>query len=289
MPAPPVQPVYRFAPSPNGFLHKGHAYCALLNQSLALKTGGRLLLRIEDIDTARALPQYRQAMLEDLDWLGLTYETPVRQQSHHMEFYHAALHTLRERGLVYPCFCTRGMIARNLQHRPDWPRDPDGTLYYPGTCRILQADEAKLRMESGELPCWRLDMAAACFSIRQPLYWQEKTSPEPIEAKPYLWGDVILGRRDIGTSYHMAVVLDDALQGVTHIVRGQDLYASTHLHRLLQALLGLPAPFYHHHRLILDESGLKLSKTRQSPALKDLRASGMVIKKHFGALQFDLP
>ena len=275
MPA-PTQPVFRFAPSPNGYLHLGHARSALLNRDLAHASGGRLLLRIEDIDPVRSRLEFAAAIEEDLAWIGLQWETPVRVQSRHMADYAAALARLDKRGLIYPCICTRGEILRAANTRKDWPRDPDGAPHYTGACRALKPHERARRIAAGEPHALRLDMAKA-LADAPAFAWTETGgdgAAAAIAAKPALWGDVVLARRDVPASYHLAVVVDDALQGVTHVVRGQDLYAATHLHRLLQHLLGLPAPRYRHHPLILDEGGAKLAKSRLSKPLRQLRAEG---------------
>jgi glutamyl-Q tRNA(Asp) synthetase len=263
-------PVFRFAPSPNGYLHLGHALSALLNAELAAKAGGRLLLRIEDIDRARCRPDYEQAIYEDLAWLGVTWEQPVRRQSEHLADYRAALDKLAEQGLVYPSFDSRAEIAAQAAGR-----DPDGAPLYAGAAKALSAAERARRIGAGEPYALRLDMAAALAQVGQ-LTWDEAgyTVAANPAANPGIWGDVVLARKDTPTSYHLSVVVDDALQGVTHVVRGRDLYESTAVHRLLQALLGLPAPAYRHHRLILDAGGRKLSKSTRSTALRELRAGG---------------
>jgi glutamyl-Q tRNA(Asp) synthetase len=277
MPEPLPSRTFRFAPSPNGYLHLGHAYSALLNEKMARESGGRLLLRIEDIDVVRCRPEYERAIYEDLAWLGLHWEEPVRRQSEHLADYAGALDHLRDRGLIYPCFCTRGDILRAIAGRPDWPRDPDGAPLYPGTCRHLGASQRETRLALGERAAWRLDIDKA-RNAAEPLTWREYDTQDVERdsiAEPLAWGDVVLARRDIGTSYHISVVVDDARQRITDIVRGKDLFAATSVHRLLQALLGLAAPRYQHHDLITDASGHKLSKSRGSPNLRDLRASGM--------------
>ena len=270
-------PVFRFAPSPNGYLHLGHALSALVNFDMARAAGGRFLLRIEDIDAARCRPHYEQAIYEDLAWLGITWEKPVRRQSAHLDDYRAALGRLD--GLLYPSFETRGEIARLVaereRHAP-WPRDPDGAPLYPGDARSLAAVERRRRMEAGEPYALRLDMAAA-LARTGALSWIEidcggKTTP--VAASPQMWGDVVLARKETPTSYHLSVVIDDAEQGVTHVVRGQDLFAATSVHRVLQALFALAAPIYHHHRLILDAHGQKLSKSTRATALRALRETG---------------
>ncbi len=273
-----MQPVFRFAPSPNGYLHLGHALSALVNFDLAQATGGRFLLRIEDIDRTRCRPEFEAAIYEDLAWLGLSWEMPVRRQSEHFPAYQDALGRLTDAGLVYPSFESRAEIARLVAEREAvgrWPRDPDGAPLYPGAARGLSAAEREQRMESGEPYALRLDMAAA-QARTGPLTWTEtgvgpagETGSEL--ARPQAWGDVVLGRKETPTSYHLSVVVDDALQGVTHVVRGQDLFWATSVHRLLQELLGLPSPLYHHHRLILDADGRKLSKSTRATALRELR------------------
>src|SRR5947209_8650216 len=215
----PERPVFRFAPSPNGYLHLGHAYSALLNAKMARETGGRLLLRIEDIDVARCRPEYERAIYEDLAWIGLQWEEPVRRQSEHLAEYAQALEHLRERGLTYPCFCTRGDIARAIAGRRDWPSDPDGSPLYPGTCRGLDTAEREARLASGERAAWRLQTDKA-IGAAGPLTWCEYatgSAAREIPAEPQDWGDAILARRDIATSYHISVVIDDAKQGVTHV------------------------------------------------------------------------
>lgn len=265
--------ILRFAPSPNGRLHMGHAYSALLNTTLAAHMHGRFLLRIEDIDTTRCTAALTQACFDDLRWLGLVWEEPVRVQSQHLADYAAALAQLQERGLVYPCFCSRRAVAEAAT-----APDPEGAPLYPGTCRGLAPEAAAARMAAGEAHSWRLAMARAVGQAGPLAYTRfapHEAGVERIDAHPARWGDVIVARKDIGTSYHMAVVVDDALQGITHVVRGCDLEAATDLHVLLQALLGLPTPRYHHHALLRDDEGGKLAKSRHSTALADWRAQGM--------------
>lgn len=289
-----TQPVFRFAPSPNGRLHLGHAYSALLNAELAHAWGGRLLLRIEDIDVARCRPEFADAIEEDLRWLGLAWEHPVRRQSEHFAEYEAAFIPLAERGLAYPCFCTRGQIAAAVAEREratgePWPRDSDGSPLYPGTCRPLPRTTAQARIAAGESHAWRLAMDAARARawpdgayVRFDLDGHEET----VSTAPARWGDAVIVRKEVPTSYHLSVVVDDALQGVTHVVRGADLEAATDLHVLLQRLLGLPTPRYHHHALIREEGGLKLSKSLGSTALADLRAQGTTPREIREALGF---
>jgi glutamyl-Q tRNA(Asp) synthetase len=275
--------ILRFAPSPNGYLHLGHAYSALLNHDMARECGGRLLLRVEDIDTARCRPEYEEAIYEDLRWLGMSWQEPVRRQSEHFADYEAALAKLEAQGLIYPSFESRAEIAalvEDLDRHGGWPRDPDGAPIYPGRARRLSTAERKRRREAGEPFALRLAMDAA-VARAGVLTWTE-TGAGPhgqtglITAAPQRWGDIVLARKEAPTSYHLSAVLDDALQGVTDIVRGQDLFWSTGIHRLLQALLGLPEPTYHHHKLILDEEGNKLSKSTQSTGVRELRAGGAV-------------
>ncbi|MCC6890977.1 MAG: tRNA glutamyl-Q(34) synthetase GluQRS [Hyphomicrobiales bacterium] len=276
-------PVFRFAPSPNGYLHLGHALSALLNHDMARAGGGALLLRIEDIDRTRCRPHYEQAIVQDLTWLGIAWEQPVRRQSEHLEDYRAALARLQRERLIYPSFESRAEIAallaaRQRERAHAWPRDPDGVPLYPVSAASRSAAERRQRMAPGEPCAWRLDMAAAIDRVG-PLTWTE-TGQGPdgetgnVTAAPAAWGDVLLARKDIPTSYHLSVVIDDALQGVSHVVRGSDLFFATGIHRLLQALLGLPVPLYHHHRLVLDEEGRKLSKSSRATGLRALRAAG---------------
>lgn len=269
--------VLRFAPSPNGFLHIGHAYSALVNQRLSRQLGGRLLLRVEDIDLARCRPEFEAAIFDDLRWLGVEWEEPVLRQSGRFSAYSVRLEELIDRGIAYPCFCSRGDIARVVADRPHWPRDPDGAPLYPGVCKHMSAPERRRRLASGQGAAVRLDMAEAVAQLAGPLGWREfgeGGSARDVSAEPAVWGDVILGRRDVPASYHLAVVVDDAFQGVGDVVRGMDLFAATSLHRLLQELLDLPAPNYRHHRLLLDGNGSKLSKSARAKSIRDLRAEG---------------
>lgn len=278
---PMKQPIFRFAPSPNGHLHLGHALSALIDFEMARAVGGRFLLRIEDIDTTRCRPEFVQAIYEDLAWLGIAWEEPVRRQSGQLDAYAQALGKLEAQGLVYPSFESRAEIARHIvQHTgAPWPHDPDGSPLYPGTAKQLGGEERARRIAAGEPYALRLDMSAA-LKRTGALTWVEtgadpKQDHETLMAEPQAWGDVVLARKDTPTSYHLSVVVDDALQGVTHVVRGQDLYQSTSVHRVLQTLLGLPAPLYHHHRLVLDAEGHKLSKSTQATALRELRQRGV--------------
>ena len=264
------RPAFRFAPSPNGRLHLGHAYSALLNEKMARHAGGRFLLRIEDIDTLRCTPELTQLMLADLAWLGLQWEEPVLRQSEHLADYHRAQQHLHDQGLLYPCFCSRQDIARRVSD--DAARDPEGQPLYPGACRRLPKAERARRLARGEPSAWRIDMKRALAGLATPLFFREENSRAT--AHPQNWGDVVLVRKDIATSYHMAVVVDDARQGITHVVRGRDLFHATSIHRLLQHLLDLPAPAYVHHGLIDDGEGRKLSKSLGSRSLGDLRKEG---------------
>lgn len=277
-----MPPVFRFAPSPNGYLHLGHALSALLNADMARAAGGRLLLRIEDIDAARCRPEYEAAIFEDLAWLGLRWDEPVRRQSEHFDAYRVALARLDGMGLVYPAFESRAEIARLVAAREakgQWPRDPDGAPLYPGEAKHMNPAERARRIATGEPYALRLDMQAA-LARAGPLTWIE-TGAGPdgetgtVPADPARWGDVVLARKDVPGSYHLAVVVDDAAQGVTDVVRGRDLFHATSVHRLLQALLGLPAPRYHHHRLLLDVDGRKLSKSTRATGLRELREQGL--------------
>jgi glutamyl-Q tRNA(Asp) synthetase len=274
-------PIFRFAPSPNGYLHLGHALSALINFDMARAMGGRLLLRIEDIDHTRCRPEYEAAIHEDLAWLGIAWEKPVRRQSEHFDDYQVALARLEASGLIYASFESRAEIAALVAERDAvgaWPRDPDGAPLYPGTAKSLSAIERQRRIETGAPYALRLDMAAA-LARADALEWAETgEGPEgetgAVAAAPAAWGDVVLARKETPTSYHLSVVVDDALQGVTQIVRGQDLFWSTSVHRLLQALLGLSAPAYRHHPLVLGSDGRKLSKSTRATALRTLRQDG---------------
>jgi glutamyl-Q tRNA(Asp) synthetase len=264
--------VTRFAPSPNGYLHLGHALSALTGFRAARDAGGRFLLRIEDIDLTRARPEFEEAIYQDLAWLGLAWEQPVRRQSGHFTDYAVALAKLQRHGLTYPCFCTRKDIEAEIARSPAAPHGPEGALY-PGICRHLPAAEQRRRLDTGEKFAIRLDVTKA-IAMTGPLRWHDRLKGE-IAAEPASLGDVVLARKDIPTSYHLAVTVDDAIQGVTLVTRGEDLFHATHIHRLLQALLDLPVPDYWHHGLIRDARGVRLAKSRGAPALRDLRAAGM--------------
>ncbi|MBL8570858.1 MAG: tRNA glutamyl-Q(34) synthetase GluQRS [Phreatobacter sp.] len=279
----PKSPVLRFAPSPNGLLHLGHALSALENEALAAALGARLLLRIEDIDATRCRPEFEAAMIEDLAWLGVTFETPPRRQSEHLPVYRDALARLDAMGLVFASFESRGELkalaaAREAETGHPWPKDPDGAPLYAGSGTSLSEAERQALIDAGRPHALRLDMAKALAKVDRPLTWAEIDAggvpTRTVEARPEAWGDVVLARKDVGTSYHLSVVTDDAIQNVTHIVRGEDLFQSTAVHRLLQELLGLPEPLYRHHRLVLGPDGRKLSKSDQAEGFRALRNRG---------------
>jgi glutamyl-Q tRNA(Asp) synthetase len=272
--------VTRCAPSPTGYLHLGHAYAAGIAWLRARETaGGRFLLRIEDIDTTRCRPEFTVAVFEDLHWLGLRWEQPVRHQSQHFADYAKALDSLQQRGLLYPCFCTRKQIQSEIAAAGHAPHGFEGAIY-PGTCRSLGAVERSARIATGEAYALRLDTAAACRQVaRWPLRWHDETAGAQ-DVTPELlvggFGDVVLARKEIPASYHLCVCHDDALQGITLVTRGSDLFPATHLHRLLQALFGWPVPAYAHHPLLVDDAGERLAKRKNAPALRDLRAAGVM-------------
>jgi glutamyl-Q tRNA(Asp) synthetase len=260
----------RFAPSPTGYLHLGHAHAALF-AARAAGTGGRFILRIEDIDRARCRPEFAEAIFADLAWLGLRWERPVRKQSEHFAEYRAALEKLQGRGLLYPCFCTRAEIKAEIARAGAAPHGPDGPVY-PGACRGLSAAERDRRIAAGRPYALRLDMARASAEAGA-LAWRDRARGE-VAVRPETFGDVVLARKELPASYHLCVVLDDAVQGVTLVTRGEDLFASTHIHRLLQALLGLATPDYHHHGLIRDAAGRRLAKREDAPTIRALRELG---------------
>jgi glutamyl-Q tRNA(Asp) synthetase len=273
-----VTSILRFAPSPTGYMHLGHARSAQIGRRIAGELGGQLLLRIEDVDPTRIRPEYVSAIHDDLAWLGFTWPEPPRRQSEHFDIYRAAAQRLAEAGLHYPCFATRTEIeAAGDPNR----RDPDGTPLYPGLWRNRDASEAAARMAIGEPFAMRLDMAKALARVGDRTLsfgeWDGRPggATERIQAEPARWGDPVIVRKESPTSYHLSVVVDDALQGVSHVVRGRDLYAATDLHRLLQTLLDLPEPIYHHHALITDATGRKLSKSADDTSLQALRAAGV--------------
>jgi glutamyl-Q tRNA(Asp) synthetase len=261
--------VTRFAPSPTGRLHLGHAYSAVLAHDFARSNGGMFLLRIEDIDPGRARPEHIDGIIDDLTWLGLMPDGEIVYQSERLPLYAEALERLKSRGLIYPCFCTRSDIAREIAASASAPHGPDGPLY-PGTCRRLSGRERERRMKDRP-HAWRLDVAKASAAVG-PLHWRDGENDVP--AEPERFGDAVLARKDAPTSYHLAVTVDDAAQDVTDIVRGRDLYEATHVHRLLQALLDLPTPNYHHHPLLLDAEGRRLAKRNGAPSIAGLRLAG---------------
>ena len=267
------KPVLRFAPSPNGRLHLGHAYSALYTWNAARLLGGTALLRIEDIDAERSKPEFAQAILDDLEWLGLDWPEPVMLQSDRLDIYAEAGNHLRAQGLLYPCFCTRAELTIDATGV-----DPDGATLYPGTCRHMDRGAQIERLERGDPVQFRLDVEKAMdrvgtltFSAVGPLITDR---PQVRYARPERWGDVVLQRKGMPTSYHLSVVVDDAAQGITHVTRGRDMEAATDIHALLQLLLGLPSPIYNFHKLILDDDGRKLAKSKGSESLADLREKG---------------
>jgi len=270
----PALTTTRFAPSPTGYLHLGHAHAALFAAHAARAGHGRFLLRIEDIDSTRCRPEFEQAIFEDLAWLGLVWETPVRRQSEHMADYRAALSRLATMGLLYPCFCTRAEIQAEIARAGAAPHGPLGTPY-PGTCRRLREADRAARLADGAAHAIRLDMERAIRAAGPaPLVWHDR-GRGPQTATPALAGDIVLARKETPASYHLAVVVDDALQGVTLVTRGEDLFPATHIHRLLQALLDLAVPDYHHHGLLTDRDNRRLAKRTGAQSLKDLRARGV--------------
>ena len=288
------QPITRFAPSPTGLLHLGHAFAALT--AFAAACPGGFVLRIEDLDRGRCRPEFATAIREDLAWLGVSWREPVLHQSTRGDAYRAALALLEQRGVIYPCFCTRAQIAAEIAHAAEAPHaaealpaaeappaagnPPTGSLY-PGTCRAMSAAERRLRLSRGEAFALRLDAARAAAQIPpSELQFTECGTDHHgptgrLAVDPRLLGDIVIARKDLPAAYHLAVVVDDAFQGITLVTRAEDLFAATHVQRLLQALLGLPAPRYAHHRLILDTDGRKLSKRDQAPTLRSLRAQGL--------------
>ena len=272
--------IFRFAPSPNGELHLGHACSALINHDMATASGGRLLLRMEDTDTQRCRPEYERQILDDLGWLGIVWDKPVRRQSDHLAVYLASLERLRKIDVVYPAVMSRREIADHVARAEadggTWPRDPDGAPIYPGTERDLGPAERQRLIDSGQPFAWRLDLQAAAKRLGRPVDWLEEGRGPSGETGRIAcdwsrWGDIVLTRSDRLVAYHLAVVVDDALQGVTDVVRGHDLFHATALHRLLQELLELPMPRYTHHHLLTDETGRKLSKRNRDLSLKSLR------------------
>ncbi len=272
------QVITRFAPSPTGHLHLGHAFSAKLAYDFALKHEGRFLLRIENIDQGRCKPEYEDAIYEDMKWIGLTWETPVRRQSDHMSDYDDALNVLDQKGLLYLCFCTRKDIQREIEESGRAAHSSEGPLY-PGTCRRLTADERQSRLDKGTPYALRLDMAKAlALQGSEKLTWTDLRAGELIAEPDILLGDAVLARKDIPTSYHLSVVVDDHLQNISHVIRGKDLFHATHLHRLLQFLLGYDTPIYLHHDLLTDENGWRYAKRDNSKTLRFMRENGEEVR-----------
>ncbi|WP_120497806.1 tRNA glutamyl-Q(34) synthetase GluQRS [Kiloniella sp. EL199] len=265
------QQIFRFAPSPSGYLHLGHAYSALYSWTQAQKNDAQFILRIEDIDTTRCRKEFAEAIYEDLSWLGLKWPDLPRVQSEHMDDYQQALTKLKDHNLLYPCFCTRKEIQNEVQQSGRAPHGPDG-LIYPGTCRNLSLSQRERRIAQGDGYALRLNMARAC-PLAGELYWLDQRKGK-IKATPEIFGDIVLARKDIHTSYHLSVTVDDALQNISCITRGTDLFEATHIHRLLQALLKLPVPTWHHHDLIHDDKGNRLAKRHNALAIRELREQG---------------
>lgn len=272
----------RFAPSPTGLLHLGHAFSALFT-ARAAGGSGRFLLRMEDLDQGRARPAFEAAIEDDLAWLDLDWPRPVMKQSARTAVYRQALDRLRDAALLYPCFCTRAQIRAEIAAAGQAPQGPEGPLY-PGTCRGLSAAAVAQRFEQGAQPAWRLDVTKASQRVGA-LTWNDRGAGRQ-EAQAAQLGDVVLARKDLGASYHLAVVLDDAAQEITLVTRGEDLFTATHLHRLLQALLGLPVPQWWHHRLILDENGKRLAKRDAARSLRTLREEGWTAEAVRSAVGF---
>jgi glutamyl-Q tRNA(Asp) synthetase len=286
--------VFRFAPSPNGYLHLGHAASAWLNFELARRTGGRFLLRIEDIDLGRTREGFVEAIYEDLAWLGFDWEEPVLRQSQNFCSYQSAADRLADLGVLYPCFATRAEIG-SAAREAGLGLDPDGAPVYPGLHRGMSSVEIGQRKDAGQPFAMRIDMARAVDLVDRKLAggltYRELlggSTSQRCTCDPIAWGDVIVQRKDVPTSYHLAVVVDDAGQGVTHIVRGADLQKATAIHRLLQVLLDLPEPVYLHHGLVLDEGGRKLSKSDSATSLRSLREAGLRPEDILNRLRLEL-
>ena len=268
-----VPVVTRFAPSPTGLLHTGHAFSALFAYESASRTSGRFILRIEDLDFTRCRPEFETAVEEDLTWLGITWKSPVRRQSDHLSDFAAAADSLQLQGLLYPCFCTRKDIQQEINAAGGAPHGPDGPVY-PGTCKHLSLSERNDRIAAGQSFALRLNLEKAIRITGSDLQWRDLAKGWQT-ATPEIFGDIVLIRKDIGSSYHLAVVHDDALQGVTLVTRGMDLFSATHIQRVLQSLLGLPTPEYHHHQLICDNNGKRLAKRDDAESLRSLRERGI--------------
>ncbi len=279
--------VTRFAPSPTGLLHTGHAYSALFAYESARQSGGRFILRIEDLDFTRCRPEFEATIEEDLTWLGVTWERPVRRQSVHLSDFAAAANTLKQQGLLYPCFCTRKDIQQEINAAGGAPHGPEGPVY-PGTCRQLSSAERDDRIAAGQSFALRLDLQNALRITGSDLKWRDLEKGWQT-AQPEIFGDIVLVRKDIGSSYHLAVVHDDALQDVTHVTRGMDLFSATHIQRVLQALLHLPTPEYHHHQLICDNTGKRLAKRDDAESLRSIRERGVTADELRDRLFNDVP
>ncbi|MEO1090303.1 MAG: tRNA glutamyl-Q(34) synthetase GluQRS [Pseudomonadota bacterium] len=277
----------RFAPSPSGLLHLGHAYSALFAHETAKASGGRFLLRIEDIDQTRCRPEFERALFDDLRWLGLRWEAPAWRQSPRTDIYQDALATLRGRGLVYPCFCTRASIQAEIAGSTRAPHGPSGELVYPGTCRELDPAEAKRRIDKGAPHAWRLAVDAAAAAAGDLHWYDVRAGWQRCRATEF--GDVVLARKDVPTSYHLAVTVDDAAQAVNLVTRGEDLFHASHVHRLLQAILDLPTPTYYHHNLIATPDGQRLAKRNRSVSLKYYRERGETPSSIWAKLGLQVP
>lgn len=277
----------RFAPSPTGPLHSGHAFSALFAYESAQRSGGKFILRIEDIDSTRCRPEFEAAIIEDLNWLGLHWETPVRRQSNHLSDFAVAANSLKQQDLLYPCFCTRKNIEQEISAAGGAPHGPEGPVY-PGTCRQISLAERADRIAAGEPFALRLDLQRAISIAGPDLKWRDVEKGWQT-ARPEIFGDIVLVRKDIGSSYHLAVVHDDALQGVTRVTRGMDLFNATHIQRILQALLGLPTPEYHHHPLICDNTGKRLAKRDDAESLRSIRNRGITPEELRAKLVADMP
>ena len=277
--------ITRFAPSPSGRLHSGHALAAIIPWREAMDNGGRFLLRIEDIDRERCHAEFEVGIFEDLAWLGLTWEEPVRRQSDHMDDYADAISMLQDQGVIYPCFCSRADIRAEIARSDSAPHGPDGALY-PGTCRHLSRDQKNTRIAAGDAHALRLDVEKSLALIKEPLVWHDRLAGV-IVANPTPHGDVVLARKDTPTSYHLSVVVDDALQGINLITRGKDLFEATDVHRLLQSLLGLPTPDYFHHELVVGEDGRRLATRHKARSLESIRESGTTAQELFSQLGLD--
>ena len=269
----PQPVVTRFAPSPTGLLHKGHAYSALMAYRYAQAHSGTFILRIEDIDTSRCKPEFIDTIYEDLEWLGIRWTNPVRIQSHHMDSYQANLDKLRGMGLAYPCFCTRKDVQNEIERAGHAPHGPEGIIY-PGICRNLSIEEQISRIANQEAHAWRLNLEKSLQVTGETIHWHDELHGIQM-ASPRDLGDIILSRKDTPTSYHLSVITDDAIQSITHIVRGEDLFHATHIHLVLQKLLGLPQPRYIHHPLLTDKAGKRFAKRDKAQTLKSIRASGI--------------